>query len=232
ARFADLIARYRAGEPAAYLVGRREFFGLDLLVTPAVLIPRPETELLVERALDLLNSERAAGRWPRVADVGTGSGAIAIALATSLPDLEVWAVDLSEAALAVARENARRHGVADRIRFLEGDLVAALPEPVDIILANLPYVPSPDGRIAAETAGWEPDLALDGGPDGLSVIGRLLHHAPDRLTRPGWILLEVGAGQAGGVRAIAERTLRPVAVETARDVHGHERLVVLRCPIS
>lgn len=227
--FMGLLDRYRAGEPAAYLTGHREFYGIDLRVTPAVLIPRPETEQLVDRGIAIAGEFRWAGQPVRIADIGTGSGAIAIALARQLPAARLWAIDTSAAALAVARENAGRLGLGDRIRFLAGDLVDSLPEAVEVMMANLPYVPSGPTGPLAETAGWEPGLALDGGPDGLRVIRRFLARAGARLRRPGAILLEIGAGQGEPVRALAERFLAPVAVSVEADAAGHDRVVVLRC---
>lgn len=224
ATLAALLARYRAGEPAAYLTGRREFYGREFRVTPDVLIPRPETELLVDAAIALIHEREPAGRPVAVADIGTGSGAIAVSLAAECPRARIWAVDISPAALAVARENAARHGVAERIAFLAGDLIAPLPGPVDLIVANLPYVPD----ATAETVGWEPSLALDGGPDGLAVIARLLAEIGAAARHPAGILLEIGTGQGTAVRALAERQLGPVDVAVERDTAGHDRVVRIR----
>ena len=223
-----LLNRYRADEPLAYLIGRREFYGLDLKVSPAVLIPRPETEQIVERALDWIEAAQAAGRRVRVADIGTGSGALTLAIAHHAPDARIWATDCSGAALEVARQNAAELGLAERVTFLQGDLVDPLPEPVELLVANLPYVPRRDGALLADTAGWEPDLALDGGADGLRVVERLLATAGPKLAVPWLVLLEIGAGQGAAVAELAERHLGPVATEIHQDANGHERIVALR----
>lgn len=227
AAFQARLERSRAGEPLAYLTGHREFYGLDLIVTPDVLIPRPETEQLVDLAGEYI-SAWTGDRPLRLADIGTGSGAIALALASRFAGLAIWAVDLSPAALAVARRNAERLDLAGRIAFLLGDLVEPLPEPVDLLIANLPYVPRRAGALAAETAGWEPDLALDGGPDGRRIINRLLATVGQRLNRPSLVLLEIGAGQGAAVAERAARWLAPVAAEVLPDAAGHDRVVALR----
>jgi len=210
--------------PLAYLTGEREFWSLRLAVDDRVLIPRPETEALVEEALRLLPPA------PRVADIGTGSGAIAVAVATERPDAAVWATDLSAGALEVARANARAHGVEGRVRFAQGDLaepLAALAGTLDAVLANLPYVPAAEvDGLAPEVRDHEPRLALDGGGDGLRVVARLLGEAPALLRPGGRLLLEVGAGQAAAVRELAGQGAWAV-VGTRRDLAGIERVVVL-----
>jgi release factor glutamine methyltransferase len=213
-----------AGEPVAYLTGTRAFYDRDLVVTPAVLIPRPETEHLVEAALAWargLAPERQRGL--RIADVGTGSGAIAVTLAAHLPGAQVWAVDISAEALAVAAQNAARHGVTGHLILVEGDLLAQVP-PVDLIAANLPYVPR--AKLAAlPVTRHEPWLALDGGPDGLDLIRRLLAQAPAVLAAGGLALLEIEAGQGPAVRALAEAAFPGAAVAVLTDWTGHDRLV-------
>ena len=205
--FFSFIERRALGEPTAYIAGHREFFGLDFYVDPSVLIPRPETELLVETAIDIirLNSPRL------VADIGTGSGAIAVSLAASLPEVRVLATDASAAALTIARRNAARHGVTDRIIFLEGNLLEPLLGPVGLIIANLPYVRTSD---AASLYG-EPALALDGGPDGTEKILMLCRQAGRRLATGGFLLLEIGLGQ------------RELVVETLRSLYPGSRIKVL-----
>ena len=203
AAYRALVERRAQHEPVAYLVGHRGFLELDLLVDRRVLIPRPETELLVERAVALA---RRSGTTLRVADVGTGSGAIAIGLAVALPQAElpaaaIYALDRSPDALEVARQNAALHGVAERITFLEGDLLAPLSTPVDLIVANLPYVT--EDEYAALPPGirdYEPRAALVAGADGLDAIRRLLHTARPHLSPGGVILLEIGAAQGATVR--------------------------------
>ena len=222
--FEALVARRRRREPVARIVGRREFWGLDLEVTPAVLVPRPESELLVETALARLADRNAP--WA-VADVGTGSGCLAIALARELPHARVTATDISPDALAVARRNAARHGVADRIAFHHADLLDGLPDPCDLIVSNPPYVPDAViDTLAPEVRCHEPATALRGGPDGLDTVRRLIA-AADRLRPGGWLVMEVGAGQSGDAAAIARRAgLQVVTVRP--DLQGIPRAVVMQ----
>ncbi len=219
ARFEALVARHAGGEPVAYILGRRGFYDRDFLVTPDVLIPRPETELLLERALAFTRRQPTAA----VADVGTGSGALAVTLAAQAPQTQVYAVDVSEKALDVARQNAALHGVADRVVFLRGDLLAPLIERqirLDLVMANLPYIASDEVPHLAVSR-HEPTLALDGGADGLALIRRLLAQLP-QACRPGArALLEIGAGQSAAVQALA-----PDA-EVYQDYAGLERMVEL-----
>lgn len=232
AAFAALVARRARGEPVAYLVGHKEFYGLDLEVTPATLIPRPETEALVELALAearrLLHTRSDAAGWPglTIADIGTGSGAIAIALATHLPEALVYAVDLSPEALAVAGRNVTRHGLQERVRLLQGDLLAPLPEPVDLIVSNPPYTIYDD--IAPDVRAYEPRLALDGGPNGLAIYRRLLAMAPAALRPYGALLLEIGAWQGRAVAALAQAALPDAEVRVHPDLAGRDRVVVAR----
>ena len=196
-RAEELFARRRAGEPIAYLTGEREFFGLSLRVTPDVLIPRPETELLVNLALARLQPVRGK----RVLDLGTGSGAIAIAIAHEAPDTEVVAVDSSLAALAVARENARRHNAT--IRFVCGDWFAELAdEHFDIIVSNPPYIAASDGHLDQGDLRFEPRQALVGGPDGLDEIRAVVARAFAHLAPGGWLLFEHGYDQAERCRRL------------------------------
>lgn len=194
--FAGAIARRLAHEPLQYITGTQEFFGLALRVTPATLIPRPETELLVEAVLDGVPHDRPVA----IADVGTGSGAIAIALAFRLPEARLVAVDLSEAALGVAGENARTHGVDDRIRFTHADLLAAEPGPFDAVVANLPYVPEADrSTLHPQVREHEPPTALFAGQDGLDAYRRLIPQAANVLAAGGLLAVEFGAGQREGL---------------------------------
>ncbi|HZC04474.1 MAG TPA: peptide chain release factor N(5)-glutamine methyltransferase [Ktedonobacterales bacterium] len=235
ARYADLIARRAAHEPVAYLTGRREFMGIDLLVDRRALIPRPETELLVEAALRDL-AERLArdpGAPPLVADIGVGSGAIPIALAVREPRLpRIYATDISPDALALARENAERLGVADRITFLLGDLLAPLPEPVDMLTANLPYVSADDPDVPPSVSRYEPALALYGDDDhlgrGLGHIRRLLAQAPARL-RPGASLyLEFGYDQREMVEWLARDAFPDATLRVGVDYAGWDRYIEIR----
>lgn len=224
ARFAALVARRAAGEPVAYILGRRAFYDREFIVTPAVLIPRPETELLLERALAFVR-----GRAHTVAvDVGTGSGALAVTLAALCPGAQVHAVDISPAALEVARRNAALH--AAPVTFHQGDLLGPLwaaGVQVDLLLANLPYIAS-DELPALAVSRFEPALALDGGADGLALVRRLLAQAP-ALLRPGALaLLEIGAGQGAAALALARAALRPVDAGVLPDYAGLDRVVWAR----
>jgi release factor glutamine methyltransferase len=225
ALFRAWIERRAAGVPVPYLTGWRAFYDRELMVTPDVLIPRPETEHLIESAL-----QWAQGRDPhrlRVVDVGTGSGAIAVILAAHLPGARLWAIDLSAAALNVARQNAIQQGVAEQITFMPGDLLEpmiAANQKADVIAANLPYIASDELETLA-VAQHEPRLALDGGADGLDLIRRLLRQAPQVLAPGGLLLLEIGAGQGERVRALAETAFPGAAISVIYDYAGSERVV-------
>lgn len=222
-RYEELLCRRAAGVPVAYLTGEKEFMGLKFTVTPAVLVPRPETELLVETAIELLKRVQA----PVVADVGTGSGAVAVSLAVFLPAVRVFAVDLSPAAVCVAQENARRHGVADRVTFFQGDLLEPLLEEIrffDLIAANLPYIPTAEMAQLPREVQNEPAIALDGGPDGLAPYRRLLPQARRLLKAGGCLLFEIAPGQG---KAVLEM-LKPWHAYVKQDLGGRERLVVAR----
>jgi release factor glutamine methyltransferase len=223
--FAALLARRCRREPLAYIVGRREFWSLDLEVTPDVLIPRPETELLVETALRFLRS--LPDRRPRIADVGTGSGCIALALARELPGAELWATDASAAALRVARRNARAAGVEARLHFTEGDLLAPLAgAPLfDLIAANPPYVSSLEAGSLQPEVTHEPRQALFSGSDGLTLTRRLLAQAPALLKPEGRLLVELGQGQTAAARDLA-RAAGFGKVEVREDLAGIPRLLM------
>jgi release factor glutamine methyltransferase len=228
-RYRDLVARRAAREPLAYIVGHREFFGLDFLLDPRVLIPRPETELLVERALSIAGELRSATPQPEIADVGAGSGAITVTLAVRLPQATVYALDSSPGALQMTAQNALRHGVSDRVRCLEGDLLAPLPGPVDLIAANLPYVTTDEWQgLPPEIRDHEPRAALDGGPDGLTFIRRLLALAAPHLRPGGSILLEIGAGQGTAATGLARQGFPQAEVQLHQDYAGLDRLLVVR----
>jgi release factor glutamine methyltransferase len=215
--FTSLAERRRQGEPIAYILGKREFYGLDFQVTRAVLIPRPETELLVELALSHIAAEAAA----RVLDLGTGSGAIAVALAKLLPQARVTAVDVDYAALAVARANASRHGVS--IRFFCGDWFGALPgEIFDLIVSNPPYVAAQDPHLAVGDVRFEPRRALVGGADGLDCIRAVVASAVAHLRPGAWLLFEHGYDQAEACRALLEAH-RFREVQTWPDLAGIPR---------
>jgi release factor glutamine methyltransferase len=227
-RFDEAIERRVKGEPIQYITGEQEFYGLALRVTPAVLIPRPETELLVEAVLERLP---AAGEAPlRIADIGTGSGAISIALAVQRTDLQVTTLDISAAALALARENAARHGVAERIRFLESDLLRAVAGETafDAIVSNPPYVPENDrDTLHVQVREHEPATALFAGPEGMDIYRRLIPQAWAAL-KPGRLLaLEFGHGQR---EALAELLRGWTDVVFLEDLQGIPRVVLARRP--
>jgi release factor glutamine methyltransferase len=241
AAFDALLRRRLAHEPVPYILSRKEFFGLEFEVTPAAIIPRPETETLVELVLAFCGS-RTSGDRLRIVDVGVGCGAIAVSLAASLPQAEIIAVDVSAEALALARRNAERHGVAERIGFREGDLLAPLaahPEPkpgvsrdssrrVDVIAANLPYVRSADFEASPpEIREHEPRLGLDGGPDGLRLIGRLLRDAPACLKPGGALFAEIGEEQGEAARSLARACFPQAQIEITRDLSALDRVLVV-----
>ncbi len=228
-RFDALLARRLAREPTAYITGHREFYGLDFRVTPDVLIPRPETELLVESAIQAVAPGTSRCRL-RIADIGTGSGAIAVSLARALPNAEVIAVDLSRRALEIAAENAKRHGAERRIAFRAGYLLTPLCDYVDLIVANLPYVTSDEWlHLEPELREHEPRLALDGGNDGLDLIRQLFSQAFSYLLPGGCVLLEIGEDQVEPLAAFVE-TAMPVgtAWQTVVDFRGVQRVFVVR----
>lgn len=221
-----LVEKRIQGVPLPYLLGHWEFFGMDFRVSPDVLIPRPETELLVEQALFWLKNHPGQRR---VADVGTGSGCIAISLAYYRPDLSLVATDKSEPALAIARENAARHQVSERIRWIRTNLLDGYSEPLDLVVANLPYIPSAtlDELLVAK---YEPHSALDGGPDGLSLIGALLGDAHRWWAPGGAILLEIEAGQGESAPALARELLPDAAISLLPDLAGKPRIVKIENP--
>jgi release factor glutamine methyltransferase len=234
-RYCVLIDRRLTGEPIQYITGETEFYGLPFRVRRNVLIPRPETEQLAEKVIEL------AARWgkprisgtriarPRIVDVGTGSGAIALALAVKLPGAAITATDISAAALDLARENAQQNGVAERLRFVEGDLLAPVAqEKFDVVVSNPPYVPESDrATLAVEVREFEPAMALFAGDDGLAVYRRLIPAAHAALAEGGWIALEIGYGQADAVGALlAEAGFEEIGFTA--DLQGIERVAVAR----
>ncbi len=222
--FQQLLARRISREPVAYIVGSREFWGRDFEVTPAVLVPRPETEIIVDEVLDEVRSGTPAGA---IADVGTGSGCLAVTLALECPEARVWATDISHGALAVAVRNARRHGVQRRIAFVECNLLDGVDIRADIIVSNPPYVPSGEaGRLAPEVIAHEPGAALFAGSDGLDAIRLLLAAARERLAPDGRLVVEFGFGQEAEVRALAHRAGWRVA-RIRPDLQGIPRTAVL-----
>ena len=224
----ELLARRLDGEPLAYIVGAREFYGLEFAVDPSVLIPRQETEHLVDAVVDY--SRRRGDPPLEVADVGTGSGAIAVAVAHRLPATSVYATDVSVRALEVADANRRRHGLDDRVHLRKGDLLEALPGPVDAIVSNPPYIPTGDLASLPADVRREPAEALDGGPDGLAVTRRLIRGAPDYLRPGGRLLVEIAPEQLNAVIGEAAETFPGAEVHFERDLSGSPRLLVVDTP--
>jgi len=230
----EAISKLTAGTPLPYILGHWEFFGLDFEITPDVLIPRPETELLVEQAILWLQSRPVTSQTSlRAADVGTGSGCIAVSLASHISDLRVLATDLSLPALKVAHHNALRHRVADRVDFVQCNLLPPHPDPLpteshfDIICANLPYIPT-ETLERLSIFGHEPALALNGGSDGLDPIRHLLKIAPEWLAPDGLILVEIEAGQGVAAVSLAYDSFDTATINLRRDLAGRERMVAIR----
>ncbi len=229
-RLKSLIQRRVDREPTAYIIGQKEFMGFDLSVTPAVLIPRPETEVLVEAALEFLpEAFNSAPR--RVIDIGTGSGALIIALARMRPGHYFYAIDLSPAAVELARTNAAAMGI-DAIEFLTGDLfapVASHPEKYDLVVSNPPYIPAGAiGKLPPEIKRYEPMTALDGGPDGLAIIRRIISLMPSYLAPGGRLMTEIAWDQADAVSRLAAETGNFESITFVRDYAGHERVAIMR----
>lgn len=230
-RFRELVKRRAAGEPVAYLVGRREFYSLMFQVTPDVLIPRPETEFLVLGVLDALQQQSGDDRVARVADVGTGSGAVAVSVARHAPACRVVATDISPSALNVARRNAATHGVADRIDFLECDLFAAVPEDwqFDVIASNPPYVAAAEyDALGRDVREFEPRSALVAGQRGTEVIERLIAAAAGRLVPGGSLLMEISPMIEARVRELLHRETGWGEPHIAKDLAGLPRVIRTR----
>jgi release factor glutamine methyltransferase len=216
------------GVPLPYILGHWEFFGLDFNVSPEVLIPRPETELLIETALAWARTHPPLGPAYRFLDIGTGSGIIPVTLAVHVPSAEITATDISPAALAMARQNAEKHGVEGRIRFIEADLLPdnLQPSTFDVLTANLPYIPTETLK-TLEIFGREPTLALDGGPDGLQLISQLLDQVTAKKVSARLILLEIENRQGAAVKALARQHFPAADIQIKKDLAGHDRLAVI-----
>jgi release factor glutamine methyltransferase len=231
-RFKTLLKRRASREPLAYILGEREFFSLNFKVTSEVLIPRPETEEIVERGLDFL--KRQGLQEPRILDLGTGSGCLLIALLKNYPSAYGIGVDQSAKALRVARENAERHGVASRITWLQMDLRGSwkekdLGDPFDLITGNLPYVSEGDYvELPPELREFEPKGALVPGPTGVEAFGWVLSHLEEKLLFGGWALLEMGADQGGELLAMVKKICPEWKAEILKDLSGRDRILKLR----
>jgi len=233
ARFEALLERRLAHEPLAYILGHREFYGLTFEVGPGCLVPRPETETLVEATLVAVREHPHARRVVRVADVGTGSGAVALSVARHAPTAKVFGLDASTAALEWAGRNRRRFGLEDRVVLLAGDLLESAPEPLDVVAANLPYIPSDEVEALPEAIrDFEPALAVDGGFDGLELYRRLAAQLPEHLVDgPRAVLVEVGSGQAPFAADLLREALGggdDLDVRMHRDLGGTRRVVEVR----
>jgi len=226
-KFRELVRQRVEGCPVAYLVGRKEFFSLEFEVNRAVLIPRPDTECVVDECLRLAKGVAE----PRILDIGTGSGCLAVAVARHHKTAKVTAVDISPEALAVASSNAGRNRIGERIRFLQGDLYGPLPsgERFDFILSNPPYIPRDDlDKLPAGVRDYEPRLALDGGPDGFAVFDRLVAEAPAWLNPGGYLLIEIGSPQEAPARERIGRNSGYELAKTVLDGSGHPRVLIAR----
>ncbi len=215
------VSRLEAGEPLPYILGHWSFYGLDFSINAETLIPRPETELMVEQALQWLQA--FPGRRS-AADIGTGSGCIAVSLAVQITDLRVTGIDISPTALEVARSNAEKHNIAARVKFVHADLLPENLPPYSLICANLPYIPTKTLE-GLDVYGWEPTLALDGGPDGLRLIRRLLPQAVRSLSPDGLVLLEIEAAQGKAGLDLAREFFPKAQIDLLSDLAGHDRLI-------
>lgn len=229
--FAEAIQRRTGREPLQHIIGNQEFWGLEFIVTPDVLIPRPETELIIEATLAIVQDRN---RPVRIIDLCTGSGCIAVSLAKELTAARVIATDASEKALAVARENSRRHGVSERIRFLPGDLFGPLEEldlrgQIDILVSNPPYVQAGDlSTLQPEVRDYEPRMALIAGPEGTEIAMRIIRNAPEYLKQNGALIMEMGMGQSGTLTRMIEATGTYAKPELLKDLAGIERVIVAK----
>jgi release factor glutamine methyltransferase len=226
-QFSQWVARRLRFEPTAYIVGEREFWGLDFLTTPDVLIPRPETELVVEATAEIVH-RAMSGQSPRMADIGTGSGNIAVSIAHLLPNCRFVATDVSQPALEVARQNALRHGVADRIEFVCTSYLDGVTGPFDLITANPPYVRDIDKRGLSADVLQEPHVALFGGDTGLDHVEAVLSAAVRMLPSGGWLVMEFGFGQEEDVRERAGRHDELRIDHTRADLQGLARTVIIQ----
>jgi len=225
----SIIQRRLKHEPAAYILGHCEFYGIDLYLDCHTFIPRPETELLVEQAVELAHRISQQGKGITIADIGTGCGAIAINLALALPQAKIYATDISAPALHVAEMNCRRHAVSKRVRLLQGNLLEPLSQPVDMIVANLPYIKDCEIEdLDTEIINFEPMSALAGGLEGLDIIQKILGQMPEKLNYRGCFLLEIGQGQGRQVTSLIKSHFPQASIELISDLSGIERVAKVR----
>jgi len=221
-----LVQRRLDHEPAAYILGHCGFYGIDFCIDCHTFIPRPETELLVEKAVEFAQCISHTGKRITIADVGTGCGAIAISLALALPQAKIYATDISAPALQVAGMNCRRHAVSSQVELLQGNLLEPLSQPVDMIVANLPYIKSCEFRdLSPEVRNFEPTTALAGGEDGLDKIQQILEQMPRKLSHGSCFLLEIGQGQGRVVTSLVKSYFPQASIELISDLGGIERVV-------
>ena len=221
-----IVQRRLDHEPTAYILGHCEFYGIDFCIDCHTFIPRPETELLVEKAVELAHRISHQGKQITVADVGTGCGAIALSLALALPQAKIYATDIAASALQVAGINCRHHGVNSQVELLQGNLLEPLPQPVDMIVANLPYIKDCEFKdLSPEIINFEPTTALAGGEDGLDKIRQMLEQMPGKLNYEACLLLEIGQGQGGMVTSLIKSYFPQASIELIYDLGGIERVV-------
>jgi release factor glutamine methyltransferase len=221
-----LVQRRLDHEPAAYILGHCEFYGIDFCIDSHTFIPRPETELLVEKAVELAQRISHRGEQITIADIGTGCGAIAVSLALALPQAKIYATDVSASVLQVAEVNCRRHGVNSQVQLLPGNLLEPLPQPVDMIIANLPYIKDCEFKdLSPEIRDYEPTMALAGGEDGLDKIQKMLEQMPGKLSYGACFLLEIGQGQGEMVTSLIKSYFPQASIELISDLGSIERVV-------
>ena len=226
-RFSEWVSRRQQREPTAYILGRKEFWGRDFVVSSAVLIPRPETELIVEEALKVLAG--SAGQSARVADVGTGSGCIAVSMACDSPEVHIVATDISKEALVIARDNAVRHGVLDRVEIVHTSYLDTVDRVFDVIVSNPPYVKDGDRpALSRQVGGYEPHVALFGGADGMHGVTSVLDAAKTKLVPGGWLIFEFGLGRDDRIEALVAQYSEFTLERLRSDLQGIPRTAVVR----
>jgi len=231
-KFQKFVERRLSREPTAYIINRKEFYGIDFYVDNSVLIPRPETELLVDEAISFIRSKLNNSAYLKkpmfVADIGTGCGSIAISLAKNISDIKIYATDISSSALRIARLNSKRADVAKQIIFLQGNLLEAIPEYFDLLIANLPYIKNSElANLCPEIFCFEPEMAIAGGSDGLELIYRLIKQIKGRSKQPTRILLEIGQGQDKQLISFLKQTLPQAIVELVKDLNDINRVAII-----